>query len=77
METSNWVQIVVIIVLLVLSGFFAGKWQKAKVLLKETAEALTATSEVLADDKVTSEERQLLLKEWADVITAAKDLLNK
>jgi len=77
MEIPNWVQIVVIVVLLLLSGFFAGKWRKAKNLLKQVAEALTALSEAVDDDKITPEELKLLQKEWFEVILAAKDLLGK
>ena len=51
------------------------KWVNAKVLLKEVAEALTATSNALADDKLSEKEKDELLWEWRDVIIAAKDLI--
>jgi len=53
------------------------KWKQAKNLLKQVAEALTATSAALEDDDVTDIERRKLLKEWSDVITAAKSLIGK
>ncbi len=77
METQNWVQIVIVIFLLLLSGFFAGKWTKAKHLLKQIAEALTALSDAIDDNKITIEELQLLRKEFFDVIEAAKELIGK
>lgn len=62
-------------VLLVLSGVFAAKWAKAKKVLKELAEAITATSDVLEDNILTDEEKGKAIKEWKDVYTSAKALL--
>jgi len=53
------------------------KWTTAKKLLKEVAEALTDTSNALADDDVTASERQTLLKSWAEVIQVARELVGK
>ena len=62
-------------ILAVIAGIFAMKWSKAKALLKEMAEALTCTSDALADDKLLETERTMLLREWADVIRAARNLI--
>ena len=64
-------------VLFLLSVIFGLKWKQAKGLLKEVAEALTATSQALEDDDVTDIERRKLMREWSDVITAARALIGK
>ena len=76
MGFDNWLEIG-LGVLFVAALVCGVKWQQAKALLKEVAEALTATSEALADDDVSSAERTKLLKEWADVILSAKTLIGK
>ncbi len=69
----NWYAIISI-VLFILTIFSGIKWVQAKRCLEELAEALTSTSNALADDKITDDERKRLLTEWADVIVAARDL---
>lgn len=53
------------------------RWRHFKAVLKEAAEALTVTSDALADDKVTETERSRIAKEWSDVIAAAKKLIGR
>lgn len=76
MDFDMIVQIIAVILFLI-SILFGLKWKQAKALLKEIAEALTATSDALDDDDVTDIERRNILKEWGDVITAARSLLRK
>jgi len=68
---------IVVAVLFVVSLFCGLKWKQAKGLLKEVAEALTATSDALEDNDITALERKKLFKEWGDVIMAAKGLVGK
>ena len=70
--------VILAIILMVLVGKLGianEKWIRSKVLLKELAEALTATSIALQDDKLTDKERDELLREWRDVIISARDLI--
>ena len=71
----NILFLIISAILAVIAGIFAMKWSKAKALLKEMAEALTCTSDALADDKLSETERAMLLREWADVIRAARNLI--
>ena len=66
---------VLLMVLVGKLGIANEKWIRSKVLLKELAEALTATSIALQDDKLTDKERDELLREWRDVIISARDLI--
>ncbi len=69
----DWTTIAAII-LGIISVFIGAKWQKAKKVLLETAEALTAVSLALKDDKLTKEEIVNIAKEFNDIILAAKDI---
>jgi len=75
----NWETILAIVssILFIISIVTGVKWSQAKNVLKEVAEALTVTSEALADDAVSNTERQTILKEWGDVIAAAKALIGR
>ena len=60
---------------LVITGasiYFGGKWKKAKKLLKDTAELLTAISNAVEDDTITKEEIQRIIKEAEDIIADLK-----
>ena len=72
----DW-QIIVIIILGMFSAIAGAKWQQAKNLLKEAAEALQTYSNTLADDKATKAELKDCLKETLDVIVAFKKLMGK
>jgi len=76
MSLDNWFQ-VGFGVLFLISLLCGLKWKQAKALLKEVAEALTATSAALEDDDITLSERKKLLKEWKEVILAAKTLAGR
>jgi|GEM_PF-4889372 urease gamma subunit len=52
---------------------FAAKWRKAKRLLKESAELLTAISNAVEDDEITKEEVREIIKEGKDIIDALKN----
>jgi len=72
------ISVILAVILMVLVGKLGianEKWIRSKVLLKELAEALTATSIALQDDKLTDKERDELLREWRDVIISARDLI--
>lgn len=73
----NLLWIIISAVLAIITAIFAVKWVRAKALLKEVGEAITALSECLEDDKITDAERGRLLKECRDVITAAAKLFGK
>ena len=75
MVDINILYIILSVILAVMTGLFAFKWIKAKILLKEVAEALTATSIALQDDRLTDKEKDEIFREWRDVIIAAKDLI--
>ena len=80
MTFENWLQVIsggLFIVVSIVSLIFGLKWKLAKDLLKQVAEALTATSAALEDDDVTHSERQALLREWGEAITAARSLIGK
>ena len=66
---------VVSLVLFILAGVFAAKWMKAKIILKEVAEALNVTYDALNDNTISKEEKTKILKEWADVAAAVKGFL--
>lgn len=66
---------IVAVVMTVMTIVAGARWRHFKVLVKELAEALTATSEVLEDDKITKAERHRIAEEWADVVAAGKKLL--
>lgn len=76
MNLENWLEIGFGL-MFVAALIFGLKWKQAKTLLKEVAEALTATSAALDDDDISAKERTKLLKEWGDVILAAKSLIGK
>ena len=76
MDLENWLEIGLLVLFLV-SLFFGAKWQQAKFLLRELAEALTATSNALDDNDITAPERSGLLREWSEVILAAKQLIGR
>uniref|UniRef100_A0A6M3IQ98 Holin n=1 Tax=viral metagenome TaxID=1070528 RepID=A0A6M3IQ98_9ZZZZ len=76
MSFDNWLE-VAFGILFIITLILGVKWKQAKNLLKELAEALTATSVVVEDDDITAEERKVLLKEWVDVINSAKRLIGK
>lgn len=70
-------QTIALIVVGVLSIALTVKWQQAKHLIKQAAEALTAFSDAIEDDKLTKKELQKLAKEWGEVVLAFKKLIGK
>lgn len=71
-------------VLFVLSSFLGTFWKKGKDklakianLVKQTSELIDKASLALEDDKITSEEVEVLKKELADVKAAWKALFEK
>ena len=85
MEGISWFEIAGYagtIVFLLLSGYFAIKWQQAVGLLRELGEAFTATAKALEPDEdgkvwLTRLEAISLLKEWQDVFAQALLLIGK
>lgn len=65
------------IVMTVMTIVTGSRWKHFKAVVKELAEALTVTSDALADDKITKTERGKIAKEWADVIAAGKKLIGR
>lgn len=68
---------IVAIVMMVMTIVAGTRWRHFKAVLKETAEALTVTSDALADDKITATEKKSIAKEWAEVMAAAKKLIGR
>jgi hypothetical protein len=68
---------IALIVVSVISAVFGVRWRHFKVLLKELAEAITAVSSAVEDDKISVAEAQKVLKEVRDVISAARKLLGR
>ena len=59
-----------------LAALFATiKWRKAKKLLTETVEALTAISVAIHDDTISREEWTQIVDELDDVVLAFQDLV--
>jgi len=58
--------------LTVLSAIFAVEWRRAKSLLKEASEALSALYNAIEDDKITKEEAKRIAKEFEDLIRLLK-----
>ena len=61
----------IVIALLGLTGF----WKKTKSIIRESAQAITAISDAIADDEVSGEEAQEIADEFYDVILAARGQL--
>lgn len=76
MELINWAEIAGGVLLLA-SILFGFKLRQAKKLLKELAEAITALSDAVADNKITNDERNNMLKQFGDVIKAAQKLFRR
>ena len=63
------------IILALLSIFLGAKYQEAKRIMKEVAEAMDKTYKAIEDDKITKDELKQVIKEWMDVLEIWRDLL--
>lgn len=72
----DW-SVIITAILGILAIFTSVKWTQLKKVLKEAAEAMSATSAALEDDRLSKDEVASILKEWSELLAAGKKLFSK